>query len=84
MSILADPEVWECKDGRRIKVSEMKDSHLLNTIRMCIRGGKRYPLTYKNLLKEARQRGIWTDAEIIGWRLLGVSGKIWDLIRVGN
>ena len=30
---------WITKDGRKIPVSEMTDSHLLNSLRMLLRGG---------------------------------------------
>jgi len=29
--------LWTCKDGTRLRICDMEDSHLLNTIRLCMR-----------------------------------------------
>jgi hypothetical protein len=78
---IAVPSVWRQRDGVSIDIDKMADSHLLATIRMLIRNNLVFPLRYYTLLAEARKRGLWTDAEIIGWRLLGVGGTLWDLIK---
>ncbi len=49
--------VWRTRDGRTIKVREMKDDHLMNTLAYCQRTG-----FFKNrvgyLKIEARRRGL--------------------------
>lgn len=32
-------KIWKCKDGTEIKVSDMEDSHLINSIKMLERKG---------------------------------------------
>jgi len=36
-----EDEIWECKDGRRIPVSEMSEDHVRSTLRMIIRTRRR-------------------------------------------
>ncbi len=44
---------WKTKDGKRIEVSKMDDEHLVNTIRMLYRGGRRIRSGMDNALCHA-------------------------------
>jgi hypothetical protein len=35
--IKMEDEIWECKDGRRIAVADMAETHVRNTLRMILR-----------------------------------------------
>jgi len=34
-------KLWTCKDGRKVRICDMTDQHLLNTIRMILRAAPR-------------------------------------------
>ena len=36
-----DDEVWTTRDGRKLKVGDMEESHVRNTLRMLIRRGRK-------------------------------------------
>jgi len=52
--------VWRCRDGRRLLVSEMSDSHLVNAINLIrrSRGWRRQYLDRLRLEIEIRQLGL--------------------------
>jgi hypothetical protein len=56
---------WRMKNGKLIRISEMSDQHLLNTISMIERAKYEYwecePPEYCELIKEAEYRGIATE-----------------------
>lgn len=39
---LAKKGIWETKDGRKLRVSEMTDSHISNCLSMLMRGNSPY------------------------------------------
>ena len=46
--------IWRCKNGEEIRVTDMKDDHLLNAVRMIDRKGWEWP--YRSLLMEEVMR----------------------------
>lgn len=60
LSLKAPPvatQVWKTRDGRSIKISDMKDEHLMNAINFCVTRG--YRASKVGFLKiEARRRGL--------------------------
>ena len=59
---------WESNSGS-IKITDMRTSHLINTIklinRMYVEGSKdEYPEQYDNLYLELNKRGVDTDLEL--------------------
>lgn len=54
---VAPEPMWKTRDGRIIKVAEMTDNHLLNSLRMCLRNGS-YKSKVGFLKVELRRRGL--------------------------
>ncbi len=55
------PDTWETGDGRRVKIKEMTNDHLRNTLAYVELNPELYegrPDQYVNMLEEARRRGL--------------------------
>ncbi len=51
-----EDEIWECKDGRRIPVSEMSEDHVRSTLRMIIRTRRRKEELIRSSIRGALSR----------------------------
>ncbi len=84
MSKGATKTIWQTKDGRRIRVKDMTDSHLVNTVNFCIKTGEFH--RNKALVDaygfESMCRGeMAQDAIAQEIRMLEES-DIWDLLSI--
>lgn len=55
------PDTWQIADGRRVKIREMVDDHLLNTLKMIEENPRMYENRadqYIEMLEEARWRKL--------------------------
>ena len=73
-----DPtKYWECKDGRIVKISEMSDSHLLNTLKMLerihsskvLQGLDHFPLFRGEMAQLAAEQELVGDIQL-AYRLI--------------
>lgn len=70
--------VWTCRDGRKVRVCDMTDAHLVNTIRLCDRTARadrdqelRYAYAAESMMRgdgalqaiDAEQRALEADPE---------------------
>lgn len=55
-SVFQDWRYWKCKDGRVIKICDMEDSHLKNTIAMLEKNASSYPAWLKEMRRELASR----------------------------
>lgn len=50
--------IWETKEGKRILITEMTDSHLQNTRMMLERNDLTYLVQYQRIVEELESRGF--------------------------
>lgn len=65
---------WPKMNGQEVVIAEMRDGHLVNSLRVCLRKDPRYTFDkrrmegFRNLILEAENRGIpasrWADLEV--------------------
>jgi hypothetical protein len=62
-----DPMMWTTKEGKRLRITEMTDSHLVNTVKYLDKrfGNKRLVNceVYNNMLKLLKEKNIDTRSE---------------------